>query len=137
MANPEPKTDHLIPYQFRPGESGNPRGRPKGLSLTAILHEVLDSTELCGAEVPGGRTVARALVEAMLAHAIRRGDPALIREAIARVDGPIVTPTHGDDLSRLSDAELLAQVAGALGRDGSSGPQAAGPPDPDDGPGVT
>ena len=30
MANPHPKTDHLTP--FKPGQSANPGGRPKGLA---------------------------------------------------------------------------------------------------------
>ena len=112
----------LAPYQFKPGESGNPGGRPRGLSLTAILHETLDATELCGEPVPGGRTVARALIEAMLAHAIKKGDPSLIRETIARVDGPIGSPPPSDDYSRLSDSELIARVAGALGGGGPARP---------------
>lgn len=37
MANPE----NIVPYQFKPGESGNPSGRPKGSkSLATIIREL-------------------------------------------------------------------------------------------------
>lgn len=39
MAN----TDGLIPHQFKPGQSGNPNGRPKGtLNFKTILRKILD-----------------------------------------------------------------------------------------------
>ena len=34
------RTAHLGPYQWKPGESGNPSGRPKGL-ISASLHDYL------------------------------------------------------------------------------------------------
>ncbi len=50
MANPHPKTDHLAPA-WRPGQSGNPVGRPRGArsKLNEItLQKLLTSFELYG-----------------------------------------------------------------------------------------
>lgn len=85
MSFPNPAT------QFPPGRSGNPGGRPKGRSLTAILREALDADTLGEMPIVGGKTVADVLVQAMLGHAIS-GDAALIREAFTRIDGKVPDP---------------------------------------------
>lgn len=45
-AGPEDKrkqydASHLAPYQFKPGQSGNPKGRPKGKSMKDFAREYL------------------------------------------------------------------------------------------------
>jgi hypothetical protein len=74
--------------RFKPGQSGNPGGRPKGRSLTAILRDVLDGDELKGDKDADGKTIGHRLVEAMLTHAID-GDPSLIREILNRTEGRV------------------------------------------------
>lgn len=39
--NRQPKTDHLKPWQFKPGQSGNPGGRPKGPSMKTYVKRML------------------------------------------------------------------------------------------------
>ena len=36
------EVDNIKEYQFKPGESGNPAGRPKGTSVTTILKKLLE-----------------------------------------------------------------------------------------------
>jgi hypothetical protein len=85
----------LVPYQFKPGQSGNPKGRPKGRTLTDLMSALLDAHELCGEPTPGGRTVGQVLVESWVSHAVKRGDAALIREILDRVEGKIVPAPPG------------------------------------------
>lgn len=40
MANPNPKTDHLTP--FKPGESGNPNGRPRKM-VSQVIDDLGDA----------------------------------------------------------------------------------------------
>lgn len=81
--------------RFKPGQSGNPGGRPKGRSLTSILRELLDRNEIRGFQLKEGQTVADALVEAMVAEAIK-GNAAVIKLLYDRIDGKAgeVKPTR-------------------------------------------
>lgn len=41
-ARPKPKTDHLKPYQWKPGQSGNLDGRPKSKPIREAIEHVLE-----------------------------------------------------------------------------------------------
>jgi hypothetical protein len=94
--------------------------------LTAILRQILDGQELCGQAMPEGRTVAQTLIEAALRHAIE-GDATLIREVLRRVDGapPDGPAGTADDVSRLTDDELIAALAAPAGGSGAAGAEGA------------
>jgi len=69
--------------QFKPGQSGNPKGRPKGtLSVVAELKKQLE-------QCPDGdkRTYLEILVKKVLKKGIVDGDVNMIKDIINRVDG--------------------------------------------------
>lgn len=70
------------PWLFKPGQSGNPGGRPK--KLTRILDEVLDKKD------KSGKTQAEKLVQAVVARAIKKSD-LLVKEVWERVEGKAPT----------------------------------------------
>ena len=81
MSTPEEheRNTNLMP-QWKPGQSGNPGGRPKGKSITAELRKLLDKG-----------TTAEDLAEILLK--MGKKDLAALREVLDRSDGK-VTDTH-------------------------------------------
>lgn len=97
------RVENLIPYQFKPGESGNPNGRPKKSPVTdhvkdqlegPIPRAMLDSMkegaravffEIYGPDPTFGQMIAFKLV-AMSA----KGDMMAMRELLDRVEGKVV-----------------------------------------------
>jgi hypothetical protein len=82
MPFPNPAT------QFKPGQSGNPGGRPKGSTLTRLLAEALEKDRLNDKEMKDAKKVAEVLVEAILQKAIE-GDYRFVELVINRIDGKI------------------------------------------------
>ena len=71
-------TDGLRP-PWKPGESGNPGGRPKGTSITARLREIVEKDD---------GEAAKAIAEAAM-KAAKGGDFRFFKELCDRLDGPI------------------------------------------------
>jgi hypothetical protein len=84
---------HLAPHQFKPGESGNPSGRRKGPSITAVVREMLD--EAIAGEKDERAAVVR-IAEAVLKQAIA-GDLKALTLLLERTEGP---PPKGDETAR-------------------------------------
>lgn len=70
--------------RFKPGQSGNPNGRPKDAIsvVTALKRKLLECPE--GMDK---KTYLDLLVSKMLAKALKDGDVAMIRDIINRIDG--------------------------------------------------
>ncbi len=69
--------------QWKPGQSGNPKGRPKGsFSLVTLLKKKLE-------QMPGGKnkTYAEYFIDRVLNKAIKDGDVSMMRDVLNRVDG--------------------------------------------------
>ena len=76
---------------FKPGQSGNPNGRPKGLSITAMVREELE-------KVPEGqeKPAKELLVKRILHKAISEGDKEMIKICWNYMDG---LPSQGIDVT--------------------------------------
>jgi hypothetical protein len=96
--------------QFKPGKSGNPRGRPKGpKSVGAVLHDVIqrriEVTE-------NGRTRRIPVLEIMLrrlANEAMRSDPRALKLLLFLIDRYGETPEVGPHLEDMlaEDREIL------------------------------
>jgi hypothetical protein len=93
--------------QFKPGQSGNPGGRPKNASVTAILREKLAAED-------GGKMVAEAIAEVVLQQALN-GNFRFCRDLMDRIDGKphqsvSVTTNEAEDSMdpRVAEAMLRA-----------------------------
>lgn len=65
MANPSPRTDHLERYQWEPGHSGNPAGRPPGRRLRDAINAQLQE------KTRDGKTIADALAQVLVLGALQ------------------------------------------------------------------
>ena len=84
--------ENFRPYLFKPGQSGNPGGRPKRKPLTEELEKILQST----GRDPQQRTYARRLVESAVKRAIKKSDFAL-KEVWERTEGKVPQAVTGSD----------------------------------------
>lgn len=75
-------------HQFKPGQSGNPRGRPKGLSLTKRIRRLLRESELEGVTNPAGLPLADLLIASLVRGAIK-GNFKQQKEILDRVEGKV------------------------------------------------
>lgn len=80
-AEKQPKNSHLKQYEFKPGESGNPGGRPAGKSITAELRKLIDEG-----------TNAEDMAKILYAMAKRMSPSQLsaLRELMDRTDGKVI-----------------------------------------------
>jgi phage gp16-like protein len=118
QARKQPKTAHLKKHMWKPGQSGNPGGRPKGASLTNRLRKALDANDGQLAEV---------VVKVLLREAAK-GKYQHLREVLDRVDGKVVqkvelnaTVQQAQDqfiqaAERVLEPEQLRRLVSELGR---------------------
>ena len=85
--------DHLASYRWKPGESGNPNGRPKGRSITAHLRDALADLDAEGQEA--AQAIARVLVTLAAG-----GDVAAAKVVLERTEGRVAQPIeHGGNVA--------------------------------------
>lgn len=91
---------------WKPGESGNPKGRVTGSkNLTTLLREAAEKRRLMGQDLPD-MTAGEALAESMFYHAIK-GNPAFAREILDRLEGrvPAAGPEPAETYDDIPDGE--------------------------------
>jgi hypothetical protein len=74
--------------QFKPGQSGNPGGRPKGTTLTKLICGLLERDKLKDVPLETGQKVADALAYIIVKKAIE-GDYRFVELVMNRIDGKV------------------------------------------------
>jgi hypothetical protein len=97
----------IRPYAWKPGQSGNPKGRPKGRIFEARIRKILQETDDAS-----GMTFEELIVRALV-DAARFGDVKAIREVLDRTDGkvPDAKPESSDDDPLIVAEMVRAQYA--------------------------
>lgn len=89
---PTPPQDKVGPgnppkdYRWKPGQSGNPGGRPKGRSITARLRALLEQEH-------GGKQLADLVAERFLKDVLQ-GKLGHLKEMLDRLEGPVPSKTE-------------------------------------------
>jgi hypothetical protein len=93
----------LRAYSFKPGSSGNPKGRRKGhLSLTKQLRKLLEQPAYANEQE--GPTKADVIVE-MAVQAAAQGDANFFKEIMNRIDGKVSDHLVIDSAKQMVDRE--------------------------------
>lgn len=88
-------TPEMEEAQWKPGQSGNPGGRPKKKPITDLYDEILNDPE----EMKKIRaSVVKALVKGNMAMVLQ------LREMTDRVEGKVTQPIEADITVNLADA---------------------------------
>jgi hypothetical protein len=82
-SNSDKRPLNVIAHRFKPGESGNPAGRPKGSDLVSVMRRALEQ------EGRRGETAGERLVSLAMYHAAK-GDFRYFKEIIDRMNGPML-----------------------------------------------
>ena len=120
-------------YRWRPGETGNPNGRPKKLKFYEIVDRILDlpikelppalrepAMALAGDE----NKTARQAGAARVVKEIFTGNPTFLKEAMDRIEGPVTQRTESRTETELGaeTRKQLAEIAGWFIRAGDKTP---------------
>ncbi len=84
------KTEHLKPFQFQSGQSGNPKGRPVRKPITDALNAHLDEMD-----PRTKKLIARQIAEALVKQA-KRGNVKAAALVLDRVEGKQVQEIEGE-----------------------------------------
>ena len=82
---------------WKKGESGNPKGRPKGMNVTARLKRILDENE---------GQVSEALAKAIIKAALK-GDHKFVTTILDRVEGKVTDKLELDGQMRVVEQRFV------------------------------
>jgi hypothetical protein len=103
---PRGNSQKIVPFRWKPGQSGNPKGRPRKEPLTDILRAVL-AEKVPNAQDPR-QSLAHALIKNWVLEAIRTKDTAMIVEIFNRIEGK-VRDRHAVGGEEVADAGAVAE----------------------------
>jgi hypothetical protein len=98
-------TPEMEAVKWKPGQSGNPGGRPKKKLITEMYEEILNDPEHIAA------------IKAATVKALRNGNMAMVlqlREMADRTEGKVTQPIEADITVNLADA--IAEARKRAGR---------------------
>lgn len=87
------------PHRWKPGESGNPNGRPKkDVNLTSLMKELLPEKAeyIAPGSTPDDKTWRQVIIKALFVKAAK-GDIKAIELVLERTEGKITQPIGGDE----------------------------------------
>jgi hypothetical protein len=85
------KSKEFLEHMFKPGQSGNPGGRPR--KLTDSLEKQLEQRV---PNDPQKRSYAQLFIEAVMKRAIAKSD-VLAKEIFDRIEGKVALPIVGEE----------------------------------------
>lgn len=108
--NLKPKTDQLRAHDFRPGQSGNPGGRPKKLPITdylkiqleqpippAMLNAMRESARSAFLEVYGPSPTFGQMLAFKLVQMAAKGNMLAMNTLLDRTEGKVTQKVSGED----------------------------------------
>lgn len=113
--NPHPRVEFLELGKWKKGQSGNPKGKPKGAkSLTSTLKELLER-EIKLPEHPITKdpnvklTLREMLMLSLLKNGVMKGDLDSIKEIFDRIEGKVPLPMEhtGVNLQLAAMVEMI------------------------------
>jgi len=114
---------------FKPGQSGNPKGRPPGRSLTSLLREALDKKR-----EGSKKTVAQHIVDAIIVQVLK-GNAHVLRVMWDRLEPIELGGPEGGSyeelleraLARMKEIDITLHVKGKRnGKNGKNGKNGSG-----------
>ena len=94
----------LAEHQWKPGQSGNPKGRPKTDSVTKAIRKLLD-------EGISGEPLYEAIARVAIQRALK-GDKAFWQFVVERMDGKVA-----DSLQQSGEVEVVVRYEDSPARD--------------------
>ena len=111
-----PSADHLKEHRWKPGQSGNPKGRKPGIDFKALLIKVLEMPAPGQDGKPSKEIVAERLAALMVKYA-SKGDARFFQMLLDRAFGKVADKIEGGDVP----IQCVTYVVGKAPEEGEDG----------------